>query len=74
MVSLVECATPTAFFATRAESLAFFEISRIDACISSEAEATDATFFEISSAAADSMLAWAAVFIRALVPSIGRPL
>ena len=46
MVSLVVATTLTAFLATRAESFAFSEMSRIEACISSEAEATKATFFE----------------------------
>ncbi len=61
MVSLVDWAIVTAFLATRAESLAFLAISRIEACISSVAVATDATFFETCSLAAETTLACTAV-------------
>ncbi len=57
MVWLVVSATVTALLATRAASLAFLEISRMDACISSGLAATTFTFLETSSLAADTTLA-----------------
>ena len=51
----------TAFLATRADSFAFLAISRMDACICSEAEATEETFCETCSLAAETTLAWVAV-------------
>ena len=61
IVSLVSAATATAFLATRALSLALFEISRMEAIISSLPAATTATFFETSSLAAETTLACVAV-------------
>jgi hypothetical protein len=60
-VTLVELATLTALRATLADEFALAEISRMEACISSVAAATEATFFETCSLAAETTPAWTAV-------------
>ena len=61
MVCVVVSAIPTAALATRAASVALFEISRIEAIISSELAATTFTLAETSSLVADAALACCAV-------------